>query len=265
MPTVSVVMPTARYGGLDILEHSMRHQTFRDFEVLIVDELHRRDIIESLGWIYVEPPPKKPGMWWNLDASLNAAIRRARGDVIVQMNDYVWAPPTGIAQFLIRLAQEPKGMISGVSDQYMAPPQTNPKGLFSVWDSTVPLSFPPSGEKVFSDPRKADHNKGFYVTIPLLFEGNWCAYARQAWLDVGGYDEAFDIGWGYDNVEFPQRAQFAGYHTFLDTNNEVYCWSHIRLFDEQQRRDSAPNNHELYNRLSRAWYKGLAPWKLNYT
>lgn len=261
MPRVSVIMPTARYGGLDVLEHSILHQTYRDFEVLVVDELHRRDIIESLGWIYVEPPPKKPGMWWNLDASLNKAISQASGNIIVQLNDYVYVPPDGIQKFVDRFKQEDKALISGVSDQFLAPPFDDPHGLKSVWNS---WPGPPSGEKVFSDPRKDSNYRGFYLTIPLLFEGNWCAYPRQAWIDIGGYDEAFDIGWGYDNVEFAERATFHGYHVFMDTENEVFCYSHIRLFNEEKRRNEAPNNNAIYNRISRMWYQGLAPTKLKY-
>lgn len=258
---VSVVMPTARYGGLDILHESMKHQTFRDFEVLVVDELHRKEVIHDLGYNYVEPPISRPGMWWNLDASLNKAIRQAKGELIVQLNDYVYVPPDGIQKFVSRHTQEPNGLISGVSDQYLAPPSDDPKGLYSVWNTPLGI---PGGQKVFSDPRKEANNQGFYLTIPLLFEGNWCAYPRQAWVDVGGYDEAFDAGWGYDNVEFAERTTFYGYHVFLDTENEVQCWSHIRLFDEQRRRDEAPNNNTLYSYLSRAWYKKLAPTKLNY-
>lgn len=261
MPKISVIMPTARYGGLDVLLQSMYHQTVQADEILVVDELRRKKEIENQGFKYVEPPAKKPGMWWNLDASLNAAIRQASGDLIVQINDYVWVPSDGIAKFVARHAVEPKALISGVSDQFRAPLPDNPCGKFSVWN-TWPGN--PDGEKVFSDPRKESTNQGFYLTIPLLFEGNWCAYPRQAWVDIGGYDEAFDAGWGYDNVEFAERATFHGYHVFLDTENEVRCFSHIKLFDEQKVRDSAPNNNALYNRLSRMWYQKEAPTKLGF-
>lgn len=261
MPKVSVIMPTARYGGLDVLESSLANQTFRDFEVLVVDELHRQDIIESLGFIYVEPPPKKPGMWWNLDASLNRAIRHSKGELIVQLNDYVYIPPDGIQKYIDYHYKEPSALISGVSDQFRSPLPDNPKGLYSVWSKWLGV---PSGEKVFSDPRKQDNNKGFYLTIPLLFEGNWCMYPRKVWVEIGGYNEVFDQGWGTDNVEFAERASINGYHIFLDTDNEVFCWSHINLFDEQKVRDSAPNNTVLYNKLSRMWYQKLEPTVLNF-
>ena len=261
MPRVSVIVPTARYGGLDVVFESMSHQTFKDFEVLIVDELHRQKEIEACGFIYVEPPPKKPGMWWNLDASLNKVIRQAQGELIVQLNDYVWVPSDGLEKFVKRHEMEPKALISGVGDQFLAPNQDIPQGLYSVWNS---WPGPPSGEKVFSDPRKADRNQGFYLTIPLLFEGNWCMYPKQAWIDVGGYDEAFDIGWGYDNNEFAERCTMNGYYVFLDTENEALCYSHIKLFDEQKRRDEAPNNNTLYNKLARMWHKNQAPTKLSF-
>lgn len=233
---ISVIYCTARSGGLDILKESMDSQTFRDFEVIVLDELHR-----DSGFIDVIPPPKKPGMFWNLSASLNAGCRVAKGELIVLIQDYIKIPPDGLQKYWDRHLQEPKGLVSGVGDQF---------------DIVT-------GECTFKDPRKQSYG-GFFLTIPLHWEANWGAFPRQAWVDIGGFDESYDAGWGYDNVDFADRCQHAGYHIFLDISNEVYCYSHIRLFDEQKEKDAAPNNCALYNRLERERHKKLTDWKLDY-
>ncbi len=237
---ISVIYCTARQGGLDILKKSMDQQTFRDFEVIVLDELHRES-----GFIDVVPPVKKPNMFWNLSASLNEGVRHAKGELIVLLQDYIEVPPDGLQKYWDRHLQEPKGLISGVGDQF---------------DQVT-------GECTFKDPRKYEYKggyKGFYVTIPLCWEANWGCFPKQAWLDVGGFDEAYDAGWAHDNTDFSDRCQHLGYHTFLDTDNEVICISHIRLFNEQAFRDKSPNNTPLYNKLSAMRHQGLAPIKLNY-
>ena len=263
---VSVVYCTARHGGFDILAKSIEHQTHSDLELLVVDELDRfsHTKLQEIDprFAYLKPPTKKPGMFWNLSASLNEGVRYATGELIVLLQDYIYLPPDAIEKYVKKYELEgPKCLISGVSDQFASPPIDCPLGAWSVWDHDVPL--PPSGEIVFKDPRNKDRG-GFFVTIPLEWEANWGCFPKQAWIDVGGFDERFDAGWGYDNVDFADRCQHAGYRIFLDCDNPVQCYSHINLFNEQGRRDSAPNNCALYNRLERDRHKWLEPWKLDY-
>lgn len=267
---VSVVYATARPGGLDILQACMRAQTHTDLEVIIVDELtERRKMVQSgtfLGntsppFIAIDPPPKKPGTHWNLSASLNTGCRVASGDLIVLLQDYIWVPEEGIERFVNRMYQEGQmNIITGVGHQYTLPSKIdNPLGLYSVWNA---WPGEPCGEYTFIDPRHA--KTGFSLTIPVEWEANWSCFPKQAWLDVGGFDEDFDAGWGYDNVNFAERCQLAGYHIWLDTYNEVLCYDHIRLFEEGKHRNSSPNNQALWHRKYRGMAKGGEPWKLNY-
>ena len=235
MVKISVVYCTAREGGLNILKDSMERQDFKDFEVIVLDELHRES-----GFIDIIPPPKKPEMFWNLSASLNAGTRAANGELIVLLQDYISVPKDGLQKFWDRHIEEPKGLITGVGDQFDMK----------------------SGVKTFDDPRKG--KSGFYITIPMEWEANWGCFPKKAWIDVGGFDEGYDAGWGYDNTDFAERCSINGYHTFLDTYNEVYCFSHINLFNEQPIRDKAPNNCARYQKRSREWYQGLTSTKLNY-
>lgn len=260
---VSVVYCTARHGGLDILHHSMQQQTHRDLEVIIVDELHRsaNQPYPSI-FRFVDPPAKKPGMFWNLSASLNAGVRAATGTLIVLLQDYIWVPPDGIARYVERYLEEgPNAIVSGVGHQYAEPSTIDdPTGAYSVWHK---FPGPPHGELTFRDPRTIDRG-GFFVTIPLEWEANWGCFPRQAWQQVGGFDEDFDLGWGYDNVNFAERCQLAGFSVFLDTLNEVLCYDHIRIFGEQTRRNEAPNNQALWHRKYRGMHKLGEPWRLNH-
>ena len=258
---VSVIYPTARHGGLDILEKCMKEQTHEDFEVLILDELRRNFMPNrSTKFIFVEPPNKKAGMFWNLSASLNAGVRAAKGELIVLLQDYIWVPKEGLARYVEKAIQEPKGLISGVGHQYEFPAYNDdPTGAYSIWKD---WPGEPSGEKTFTDPRM--ERPGFYLCNPVEWEANWSCFRKEVWETIGGFDEEFDAGWGYDNVNFSERAQLAGYHLFLDTHNEVKCYSHINIFKEQKVRDAAPNNQKMWYKKYMDLDRGMAPWKLNY-
>lgn len=252
---ISVIYCTARHGGIDILERSMEHQTHDNFEVIVLDELHR-----TTPFIDVKPPEKKPGMYWNLSASLNEGVRHATGDLIVLLQDYIWVPKDGLAKYAERFEQEHKSIVTGIGHQYKEPSHIdNREGLYSIWENWPGI---PCGEKTFIDPRAAA--TGFHLTIPVEWEANWGSFPRQAWEDIGGFDEDFDHGWGYDNVNFSERCQLAGYHIFADTYNEVLCYDHIRIFGEHKTRDEAPNNQKLWYKKYYDLDRHLSPYRLNY-
>ena len=47
MPKISVIVPTNRIGGLDILFESLKRQSFQDFELILADAIYqyRKNIV----------------------------------------------------------------------------------------------------------------------------------------------------------------------------------------------------------------------------
>ena len=262
-PKVSILYCTARPGGLDILRESIKVQTFQDFEVIIVDELRRWEFQENFQdnrVQFVEPPTKKEGAFWNLSASLNKGTEVARGEVIVLLQDYIFVPEDGIKKLVEIYDQDKPCLVSGVGHQFLAPPYINADAPWSVWGSWPGR---PSGELVFQDPRIKGH--GVYVCTPVEWEANYACFGKEIWENIGGFDEDFDAGWGYDNVNFAERAQLAGYNTFLDMDNQCLCYSHIHLLNEKTFRDSSPNNQKLwYKKYQELHYNPKTAWKINY-
>ena len=256
-PRVSLVGITFRPKAIDVFKDTVMRQTFKDMEVIIVDK--NCSNISSTEWnhipvFFIPDPPKPSWAVKNLSNALNEGIKHSNGELIVLLQDFIWVPDDGIEKFWKRYEQEPKGLCTGISHQYKEPS--------SLWaEHEVPPK--PSGEKSFSDPRvNPGSYSGFYVTQPVIYESNWASMPKKAWEDVGGFDTEFDKGWGYDNCNFAERCQMAGYHVFLDTDNEVFCYSHINLFDEQKRRDDEPNNQKIWSKKYSELSQGLSPWKL---
>lgn len=94
---VSIILPTNRVGGMDVLFAGLRAQNFREFELIVVDEIYeeRRERFRfeidrmSLDFPVIHRPPKDPpARWGNYMRSLNTAVEIARGSVLLFISDY---------------------------------------------------------------------------------------------------------------------------------------------------------------------------------
>lgn len=94
-PFLSVIVPTMRAGGIDILIDALAAQEYTDFELVLVDALyrHRRDLVAAYArdrfvrLVHVEPRPN-PFPVAAFCAMANAGLVAATGEVVVHMVDY---------------------------------------------------------------------------------------------------------------------------------------------------------------------------------
>jgi glycosyltransferase involved in cell wall biosynthesis len=101
---VSVIVPSYRDGGLDILCDSLAGQAFRDFELVITDAIYdrRRPIVADRLASYDFPikhisPTGGPALS-NYCRSINDAFAHASGELVVIQCDYTWMPPDCLAE-----------------------------------------------------------------------------------------------------------------------------------------------------------------------
>jgi len=90
MPLVSIITPSIRCKGLEIVQKCLSEQTITDYEWLV-----------EIGI-----PPKN-----DLSAALNRMLKRAKGKWVVMLQDYIKIEPNGLEQFL-KVADEKK-LITG--------------------------------------------------------------------------------------------------------------------------------------------------------
>jgi hypothetical protein len=99
-PYISVVFPTMRIGGLDVVFNSLENQTFKNFEVIIADNIYeyRKDIVKekakkySFRYKHISPIINKFPMH-AFCHTLNSAIVQASGEVILFVTDYKYFMP----------------------------------------------------------------------------------------------------------------------------------------------------------------------------
>ena len=99
-PEVSVLSTVFRPGGIDVLLAGMRDQTFKDFEVILVDRRYekRHKEVQEMAWGYDVPllhvpEHRRNGKWVSFASAWNTAIALARGRVGIFLADWMYTPP----------------------------------------------------------------------------------------------------------------------------------------------------------------------------
>lgn len=189
MPAISIITASVREKGIPIVEKHLRAQTFRDFEHIIQ---RREGTME--------------GNYWTLNQDMNIALRKAQGELIVSIQDWTAFKPDALEKFWAHYQINKRSCVTGWGDKY-----TNDQWLVKTWQ----------------DPRNTDST---FREVPFHWiEGNFCAIPKQAFYDVGGFDEYLDKYAGMDFYSVLDRLDMNGWKFYLDGTNESFSLEHGRL------------------------------------
>lgn len=193
---ISVVTPSIRPIGLDIVRTGLLKQTFTDFEWLTEVGLGNHD----------------------LNAAYNRMLRRAKGELIVSLQDYMLIQPDYLQKFWDAHEKYPNAFI------------TAPVGKVDNLNYSLPAIW---------DWRAARNDEN--ATIRDCEWNCWeidngCA-PLAALKEIGGFDEALDGTWSGDNVNVGKRALIAGYEFKCLFDNPVLAFDHD-VFIKHPFRDS---------------------------
>ena len=115
-----------------------------------------------------------------LPTDMNKMLRRAKGDRVVMLQDCIHILPNALEK------------IASMPNEFTTFPVGKVKEL---------------GQEPQWDWRASRTGK----IHPHEWEADLASAPTQAFFDIGGYDEEFNKGWSWDNVEVGWRAQAAGY------------------------------------------------------
>lgn len=247
---ISVIIPTNRIGGLDILFGSLAAQTYQDFELILVDNVARR----LLDW----RSPEKRAKYLTLPAvkhieprdnpfprtaycrSVNSGLEVARGDVVFLTADYSFLHPDCLATHAklqakhhcpiildYDMAKPPMRIVTPFYGQSLSP--DNP-GYQAELTATT--------ERYVADLNagKLDPYMWSIFREPLAYEAiqalevehkhrpcstrepddyNWCSFKNESFPievfeQLNGLDEEYDKSHTYQDSEFSYRMREAG-------------------------------------------------------
>lgn len=207
-----------------VLTPSMRKKGLKFVERSLKEQTFR-----DFEWVVQYSQPKNK---CDLCHQLNLGLKKAKGKWIVMLQDYMKAPPNGIERFL-EDADESK-LITG-----SVPVTTDWKTLKYDW---------------------RDWHEGGKIE-PHQWEANWAIAPKQAFFDVGGYDEEYDNYWSCENVNIAERMAMLGYTFWIQPDNKAVHFLHDEVEKHPWR---CKFNADFNAKVLEETKEGKRPIKLKY-
>ena len=199
-----MIIPT--WDGADLLRSvllSLRCQTLRDFETVVVDNGSRDGTAAMLATEFPDVACVRFDENRGFAPAVNAGLRAAGGDVLVLMNNDVEADPGWLAALVGALDRHPDAGF--VASKMLS--AKDPTRIDSAWDAMGLAPFN-VGHGETDGPRFA---VGRYV---LSACAGAAAYRRAFFDRVGFFDEDF-FAW-FEDVEIGVRGQLAGFRCWYE-------------------------------------------------
>jgi len=254
MYDISVIIPTARYDYpiigqphlhmLEITLNSLIKQTFKEFEVIIIDALYskRNFPFDKLPITCKHIPiHSNHRFWidrkrWNVCGTLNTGIMHSEGELIVRIDDCSEFD----VNYLKRIWDEYEtGLwLQGMHIKFLEGRLAKDDNDNVIMDSRLPFV----------------KNNGGRMIGPHQWMYGYSSFTNEAALKINGFDELFDGDKQQEDQDFGSRLVMAGYENkfLLDSNHTVIEHEHGPIPNEII--DSAlPNikcNYAIY-RLNR--------------
>ena len=259
--SISCILPTAR-GDYPIIGMSDMHvlaptfmsleaQTFKDFEVIVVDALHpyKKEWIESHDWSFpIKYVPIHPNhrFWldrkrWNVCGQLNTGILHAEGELLVRIDDCSEFPNV---RYLERFWEDYQ---SGFFPMAMHTRYRDGKQSYYTKeykrDGYEFTRDPAHGEaadrekvldQVFEDGDPVRDTRWPFVEKAggrmIVPYANWyygySSVSLEAALRVNGYDEMFDGDKSLEDVDMGSRLIMAGYKDMFVLDTDLWAIEH---------------------------------------
>lgn len=201
MALVSVVIPNLNGENfLPMCLDTLKTQTFRDFEIIVVDNGSRDGSLRLLNEKYPDVRIVSLDRNYGFAFPVNRGIEAASGEFICLLNNDVELDPQWMEAMYMALNQNQEvGACGPKMMRYWERERINVLGI--RFNSNGDVEIVGAGEK----------DKGQYEEMKYVFgvTAGASMYRRKMFDDVGLFDEAFFAS--FEDVDLSFRAQLAGY------------------------------------------------------
>lgn len=225
MKSFSVLTVSKRTGWEKLAEDSVARQTRRPKEWFVVTENKLKFRQFPAPKVIYAPKTTKPS---NLNASLNAGLRMIKTDYVIFYQDFIELRPDCFEK-LMDLAK-PDWFVATCTPKYDDSDDSRYTGCHGI--------------------RPCD---------PAEWEANVALAPMKVIRELGGFDEDYDNGWSWDNVNLAERARLLGCKFYLDETNRPKLHPH-----EMSSHESLPPNGEWHTLTMEAIRDGTKPLRLDY-
>lgn len=234
MSSFDVLTVSKRVGWQGMAAASMQIQTERPRRWIVVHEGpdDGNIYLDMAGAeIYPAPAPKAVS---NLNASLNHGLKLCTSRYVVFYQDFIELPKDCLAR-LLKAAEffEGRAFITTLTTDETGRPEGN---RYTGADVLRPC-------------------------LPEEWEANVAIAPLDAIRALGGFDEEYDNGWSWDNVNLAERAAMLGYEFYCDETNRPRLHPHVK---EPEANPRLLPNGEFHARRMSDIKSGTLPLALPY-
>lgn len=227
MIKLSFIYITYRPGGYDILADSLVNQTYKDYEVIIVDDFQPdrseavRKYLQGKGIAvkYAGPSKQKcfPELSFGIFNAANTGFIIASGDACILCTDYQWFPPDcfeKIARHETKIRDKTCIVLPARTwESYNA---RLGDGIISVW------------KKEWKGPPQMNNCVEAQPWIPKGMEFAFTAFPTDILEDMNGYPEYLDAVPAQPLGPIMECFDAAGAKAYVDTDNFMFAINHRR-------------------------------------
>lgn len=188
---ISVICVSKREGSIKFLNEQLDKQTFKDFEIIFANDSNDKG-----GF---KPRQKKEGDSWNLNKSYNDCLDKAKGELLVFLQDFIWIPANGLQRFWDIYQIYPTALITGCGHKA----KKGLEGISEIDDRVF-------GERKVSECHWSD------------WELNWASCPKNI---MPRFDEDMDKYYGGENQIIALKAFKKGYKIYIDRLNVCIGYS----------------------------------------
>lgn len=259
-PLVSVIMTTIRPGAFRVLKDTLEKQTYKNFEVIVIDgryEERKGEVAEYMNdvdypFLHIPDPERDKARYpYGLCHAFNTSLEAANGELHVHIQDFILIPNDGIEKFVKLYKLNPEALYTGVDERWTTISQGDedlPRSVDIYLGGQYELEHKDftSGRIRIGDAVRTSYN-------PFEWELNYAALpAKHVKEKLGAWQEDWDKAFGYDNTELALRHIYLGGKILVDETNLCKAISHWDLFDEHDsegvpERTKKTNDERYYN------------------
>jgi FkbM family methyltransferase len=289
-PKISVLVGTMHVGGLDVLFDGLCNQTFGDFELVLVDGLHERrqklvaERAQELGVRLQHLPPRR-ACWPTLSTAhyFNTALVAARGELVLLLADGTWCPSDLLARHVAHHDEHgPHAGLMGPHACRASPPLDDrmPRyadlhayvadwraGRLDEFSWTMLAS--PFREIDIDSLPVCEHGADAKLRRvagpiePSFFHAQNESVSLDKLLQVNGFDERYDGGHGYVDIDLAERLLQAGVQWRVDPESVVHVvHSQRHLPDARVVRGPLDNQRMWHERRAASYPPPISGWSL---
>lgn len=246
-PKVTIFTPTIRQGFWNIQAHNIANQTYKNLEWVVVDDFkeNREHVMKKycdkygIEYQYIWKPKRNVQRMYGLSSANNVAIKHAKGELIVWLQDFVLMPEDGVERLVDLYRHHPYDFLAPV-DYYYKPkikPDTTSEDWFNGRLDVV-------GPLLRKNIRAKRLGIRYSETVTDL-ELNYAAIPKKLLTDLNGFWEFYDEALGFDDTEIVYRGFELGARLVIDDTNIAKCIDHWEALESNPEQHGVNRTHNL--------------------